>query len=224
MKENINESIKGDSAFNKSMYGALLRHQRMEHGYRKGEDFIADLSLIGLDIPKSTLYRIERGVQEPTPAFIMATNLLLLGNIHSGKIVDACIPEAWVAPDASGIVMRLLKKNDVFNKPACFDRSSTERAAYYEEIMSGVNSYDFDIFPNNNCTEDELYMTVMYGRNNDLAPELESYLIEDSDDVERSIINFLKTHDFDLSGKEVDKLVRYGQRKMKSQLEEHEII
>lgn len=213
--------------FSRSMYGALLRYQRLEAGYRKGDDFVSDLAALGIDVPVATLYRIERGDQEPTFAFISAANLLLFGNVHSGSITNPCLPVEWVRPDTSENVMRVLSRNGALERGA--DRSGgedAERAKYYEEIMSTTNSFDFDIFPNGHCDEDHLYMTIRYGEYDELYPEdtvMESYEIIDREDIERSIINFLKTNELVLSGEEIVNLVKYGERKMADQLKAYEI-
>lgn len=224
----IPQKEKREPQFDKRMYGALLRHMRMEAGYRKGEDFIADLSELGLSIPVATLYRYERGEQEPTFEFISAVNLLLFGNAHSDEITGSCISEDWTQPSSSDTVMRVLKRSGALNRlPNKSGIAAADRAAHYDKIMSSTNSYDFKIFPNLNCTDDELHMTVRYGAFNEELPEMsemESYQIECSEDVERAIINFLKSHDFDISGEEIDKLVQYGNRRMQPQLEAYGLI
>ncbi|MCI8469343.1 MAG: helix-turn-helix domain-containing protein [Eggerthellaceae bacterium] len=212
--------------FNRSMYGALLRYQRTEAGYRKGDEFVADLSALGLKVPVATLYRIERGEQEPGYSFIAAVNLLLFGDAHSGAIIDSCIPEAWTEPEASSDIMRALSRSGALSRIKENGKEDRELEEYYDHVLSGINSYDFDVFPNGKCDEDHLYMTVRYGAFDEEFPEnavMESYEITDPGDVERSIINFLKSYHFNLPGKEVLDLVRYGERKMKEQLEAYEI-
>lgn len=214
--------------FDRRMYGALLRHMRMESGYRKGEDFTADLSEIGLDIPVATLYRYERGEQEPTFEFISAANLLLFGDAHSDEITGPCIAEDWSQPSSSDAVMRVLKRSGALNRlPNKSSMISADRAAHYDKIMSSTNSYDFEIFPNGHCTDDELHMTVRYGDFDESLPEMaemESYQIEGPEDIERAVINFLKSHDFNIPGEEIDKLIQYGNRRMRAQLEAYGLV
>lgn len=212
--------------FSRSMYGALLRFQRIEAGYRKGDDFIRDLAVLGIDVPVATLYRIERGDQEPTFAFISAANLVLFGDVHSGEITDACLPEEWVNPDSSENVMRILSRNGALKRAANSSKEDYEKAKYYESIMHTINSFDFDVFPNGHCDEDHLYMTVRYGEYDELYPDdamMESYEIINREDIERAIINFLKTNELMLSGEEIVNLVKYGERKMADQLKAYEI-
>ncbi|MEY8460121.1 hypothetical protein AALA69_03205 [Eggerthellaceae bacterium 24-137] len=227
MKVLIREGEANEPAFDRKMYGALLRHRRMEGGYKKVEDFIDALLDIGLDIPKATLYRIERGDQEPAFAFISAANLVLFGDVHSGIITDSCIPEEWSSPEDSDAVMRVLRKGGVIQKYSDNSASASERARYYEELLKSTNSYDFDVFPNNSCTKDDLFMTVRYGYGDPGMADpddIESYQITDLEDVERSILNFIKCRDFDISGEEIDRLIKYGQRKMKPHLIEYGLI
>ena len=123
--------------------------------------------------------------------------------------------------------MRVLRKSGALLKSPDSAVSAAERARHYEDILSSVNSYDFDVFPNAKCTEEELYMTVRYGPGSPEFAELqdiESYLIEDPEDIERSVLNFIKCREFDISGEEVDRLVKYAERKMRPQLEAYEMI
>lgn len=219
---------KSSSQFDRRMYGALLRHMRMEAGYRKGEVFVADLAEIGLTIPVATLYRYERGDQDPTFEFISAVNLLLFGNTHSGVITDSCVPEEWSQPMSSDTIMRILKRNGAINRISdTGDMAANERASYYSRIMAGINSYDFDVYANDSSTDSDLYMTVIYGKFDDLFPgetEMESYHIEFPEDVERAILHFLKSRNFEISGEEIDKLIQFGKRRMESQLKAYEIV
>ncbi len=75
----MDDSNEMQPAFEKTMYGALLRQKRIEVGYRKAEEFVADLDAIGFKISRAALYRIERGEQEPTASFLIASSILLFG-------------------------------------------------------------------------------------------------------------------------------------------------
>lgn len=206
--------------FDRKIYGALLRYQRLAAGYRKGDEFVRDLVHFGIDMPVATLYRIERGDQEPNYSFIAAANLLLFGDMHSGKIVDACVPDLWSNPEQSPSLMSILSKNGALHRrdEASYDEV-TKDASYYENLLTTTCSYDFDVFPNGSCDEDHLFMSVKYGEH-----DLESYEITSPDDVERAIINFLKSYDIDISGEEIRDLIRFGKRKMKGALQDYEII
>lgn len=203
-------------SFEKRMYGALLRHKRMETGYRKVDEFVEDLNAIGCSISKAALYRIERGEQEPPIGFWLASNLVLQGDIGSLDLVKPCIPLDWVDPVSSDEAMRILKKNRLLHRVLAPDACEESKADRYDAIMSGLNSYDFEVFPNGNCDEDHLYITVATGY--DFASEefddLESFEITDPEDIERAVISFLKRHAYQLDGAEVEKLVNHAERKV----------
>lgn len=211
--------------FDKRMYGALLRLYRLEAGYKKIDDFLNALSVAGVDMSKATLYRIERGDQEPSIAFALATNLLLLGNIYNGKIIDSCIPESWIMPEKSLGIIHELKRSGVLRRRQDDDGAEmVDKAAYYDQLMSSPSSFDFDVFANNNCTDDRLFISVRYGLGDECGYEdVESYEISGYDDIERSIVHFLKARQFTLPGEEIVKLIQYGQRKLVPLLEEYDI-
>lgn len=211
--------------FDKKMYGALLRLYRLEAGYKKIDDFLSALLVAGVDVPKATLYRIERGDQEPSIAFVLITNLLLLGNVHSGKIIDCCVSESWITPEKSSDITRELKRSGVLRRNEIGNGVSTaDKAAYYDQLMYSMCAFDFDVFANGNCTDDRLFISVRYGLEDECGIEdIESYEIYEFDDIERSIIHFLKGHQFELPGEEIVKLVQYGQRKLMPMLEEYDI-
>ncbi|WP_270296729.1 hypothetical protein [Eggerthella sinensis] len=204
------------TSFEKTVYGALLRNKRIKAGYRKADDFIKDLHLAGCKVSKAALYRIERGEQEPPVDFLLAANLILFGDLYSQEILSACIPDAWNDPLNSDDVLRILKKNSLLGNLLSKPENSVSRAALYDEIMSGLNSFDFEVFTNAHCDENHLYMTVATGYNSDMEEyeELESFEIRYPEEIERAIISFLKRHDYRLEGSEVEKLVKYGERKI----------
>lgn len=204
------------TSFEKGIYGALLRNRRMELGYRKAEDFIEDLHLIGCDVSRAALYRIERGEQEPPINFFLASNLILCGQLNSLDLINPCIPSEWIDPIDSDIMMRLMKKNDLLKNLLNESDDSPSKAARYDDIMDGLNSYDFEIFPNGSCDENHLYITIATGYAHELEEydDLESFEIQDPEDIERAVIGFLKRHNYSLEGSEIEKLVQYGERKI----------
>lgn len=218
----------GDSrtTFDCRMYGALLRHKRMEVGYRKADDFVADLGEIGYSISRAALYRVERGEQEPPIGFIAASNLVLFGAIGSVELIEPCVPQGWCEPSSSDEVMRVLKKNGALSRLVqADDKNTAVRAKAYEMALDGLNAYDFNVFVNARSTDDELYMSVSIGPDefiDDGWADCESYEVNDREDIERAVINFLKTCGYELPGTEVVKLVDYAYRKVGPVLAEYE--
>lgn len=214
------------TTFDCRMYGALLRHKRMEVGYRKADDFVADLKEIGYFISRAALYRVERGEQEPPIGFIAASNLVLFGSIRSVELIEPCVPQGWCEPPSSDEVMRVLKKNGALSRLVrADDKDTAARAAAYEMALDGLNAYDFNVFVNAHSTDDELYMSVAIGADECSESgwvDCESYEVNASEDIERAVINFLKTYGYELPGTEVVKLVDYAYRKVGPVLAEYE--
>ena len=217
------ENLSNDVTFEKQMYGALLRHKRMEIGYRKVDQFAADLNAIGCTVSKAALYRIERGEQEPPSEFLLASNLILTGDTNSRELIDPCIPTCWSNPEDSDEVMRILKRNGLLNKVLGFEKKDDSKAAYYDSIMAELNSYDFEVFINSRSNEDHLYITVATGYNFEMEEfdDLEGFEISVPEDIERAVIGFLKRHAYQLDGSEVEKLVKHAERKILPVLEEY---
>lgn len=212
------------NSFDGQMYGALLRHKRMEVGYRRADQFVGDLRSVGCNVSKAALYRIERGEQEPTVGFFMASNLILFGDMCSSNLAKACVPESWDSPALSDELMRIMKRNGLLDKVLGTGQKAESRADFYEEIMNGLSSYDFEVFPNSQSDEEHLYVTVATGYNHEYEEyeELESFEIKDADDIERAVLSFLKRHDFQLSGIEAEKLVRHAKRRVLPELTEYQ--
>ena len=210
------------NVFDGRMYGALLRHKRMEVGYRKAEQFISDLEEVGYKISKAALYRIERGEQEPPLGFLLAANIVLYGNAKSFDLINPCVPQEWLEPFEQDDILRVLKQNGVIDryKPDG-EMNLDDRAARYDSIMSGFNSYDFVVFPNGSCTENELYITIATGTMGAVNADSESFQIESEEDIERAVIAYLKAEDYFLPGEEIVKLVDYAKRKTLPTLKEY---
>lgn len=210
------KEVEETTSFEKNMYGALLRNKRLGAGYRKADDFIKDLHLIGCKVSKAALYRIERGEQEPPIDFLLAANLILFGDLYSQEILNACIPSRWNDPLNSDDILRILKKNGLLGNLLNKQENSLSRAAFYDEMMSGLNSFDFEVFTNGNCDENHLYITVATGYDSDMEEyeDLESFEIRYPEEIERAIISFLKRHNYRLEGSEIEKLVKHGERKI----------
>lgn len=220
----MNEQAEAQPAFEKAMYGALLRQKRIEIGYRKAENFVADLEAIGYKMSRAALYRIERGEQEPTASFLVASSILLYGETLCSDLINPCIPQGWADPLSSDSIMRIIKKNKVLESRRPRQTSdASERAARYDEIMNGLTSYDFDVFPNGNCDEDHMYISVAYGPKIGEYSDIESYEINDKEDIEHAILNFLKAYEYDLPGSEIVKLVDHSMKKLKPTLSDYGI-
>ena len=160
----MGETNETQPAFEKAMYGALLRQKRIEMGYRKAEDFVADLEAIGFKISRAALYRIERGEQEPTASFLIASSILLFGETICSDLLNPCIPQEWADPLSSDAIMRIIGRNGVLaSRKTRRNASMAERAARYDEIMSSLSSFDFDVFANSRCDDEHMFITVAYG-------------------------------------------------------------
>lgn len=209
-------------AFDGAMYGALLRHRRMELGYRKASEFVSDLKEVGYAVSIPALYRIERGEQEPTVAFIASANLILYGDATCPILIKSCIPQEWVDPASSDDVLRVLKKNGLLSVLANNESDEiAKRAADYNRAMEELSALDFEVFPNSHCTDDQLFITVATGRYDDEWEDLESVEITEPGDIERAVVSFLKRHEYRLPGEEIVKLVDYAYRKIMPQLKLH---
>lgn len=207
-------------SFDCAMYGALLRHKRMEIGYRKADDFVADLKEVGYSISRAALYRIERGEQEPPVSFFAAANLVLYGRVDELDLIESCMPQGWFDPLESDDVLRVLKGNGVLKRLAQTQSTSVEqRAAAYEEIMNRLNAFDFSVWKNGSSTDDRLCITVAEGAPGEIIGNAESYEIDEKEDIERAVLNFLKNYGYELPGREIVKLVDYANRKIGPELE-----
>lgn len=220
----MGETNETQPAFEKAMYGALLRQKRIEMGYRKAEDFVADLEAIGFKISRAALYRIERGEQEPTASFLIASSILLFGETICSDLLNPCIPQEWADPLSSDAIMRIIGRNGVLaSRKTRRNASMAERAARYDEIMSSLSSFDFDVFANSRCDDEHMFITVAYGAGGDEYGDLESYEITSREDVERAILNYLKAYGYELPGIEIAKLVDHSMKRLEPTLEDYGI-
>lgn len=78
------------------LFGAFVKRERLNLGYRKAEDFVAIMKVrTGYDMSKDTLYRIEKGSRVPDINFIAAFNIMLGRKPTDMTIVESCVPQEW---------------------------------------------------------------------------------------------------------------------------------
>ena len=187
------------------------------------EEFVADLDAIGFKISRAALYRIERGEQEPTASFLIASSILLFGETICPDLLNPCIPQEWADLLSSDAIMRIIGRNGVLaSRKTKRNASIAERAARYDEIMNSLSSFDFNVFANRRCDDEHMFITVAYGAGGDEYGDLESYEITNREDVERAILNYLKAYGTS-SGVEIAKLVDHSMKRLEPTLEDYGI-
>lgn len=82
----MNDEQNGSITFNMPIYGALLKNARLKHGFRRAEDFIAEIERkTGYVVSRDVYYRLEKGAREPEISLYFAINLTLYGRHHFPK-------------------------------------------------------------------------------------------------------------------------------------------
>ena len=87
------------TAFSWEAFGAALKSARKEAGYSSADSFSeAVYSASGLTISKVTIYKIEKGLKQPTAAEVMAFSLTLYGATDAfamHDLLNGCICDEW---------------------------------------------------------------------------------------------------------------------------------
>ena len=87
-----------EGLFDWSLYGALLRHQRSNIGFKAAEAFSAALwRRTRVYISRDVLYRLEQGNQIPDRLQFMALNKAAYGTYFPKQVIKQCMCFEWQA-------------------------------------------------------------------------------------------------------------------------------
>lgn len=203
--------------FDRAIYGAILRQQRIAAGYRNAEDFLSDLETIGLIMPKARFYRIERGDQTPPIEFVLASNLLLCGDAFSPGIIEYCINDKLKDPWGNADTARMLAKHRIATaRPSSFENAIAKRLneTDYESLLNKTSWFDYKVFVNDQTSENQLFISIADADHDfdDFDPfddSFASYPIVCIDDIEKAVVQHLKRDNVRLPNSEIKKLIEY---------------
>jgi len=108
-------------------------------------------------VSKDTLYRIERGKQEPTLEFGLATNLILCGGILSDDLIFPCVSEGWRNP-VSDPATALLIRRGIKDGGSSF-RENIERQLQqtdYSALLQDASWADYQVYISRKTNDGEL--------------------------------------------------------------------
>lgn len=82
--------------YDQQLFGTLLRHYRTKAGYKRPEDFAEAITkVMGYEVSKETIYRIEKGTSEPKMSLYFAIDIVLFGGQDADPIRKICDPGRW---------------------------------------------------------------------------------------------------------------------------------